>query len=1192
MDYNSSSEDNSSTDCSTDSSDDDKLESIQVCGSRLEIPQGLCEQKDVLQELLSLETWNSLSEVNKQHLRTFLPTFPENNDHERNVTLQRLLDGEVFRFTSPLTDFHEHLKAGHYRPDIAKIKYMIRKAERKEAKCRFRRYRNHLKEEVLESHNKLLNTINNLPPGVEPQLERQNAPIFISSIAYRTKRRYFQELAAIRAKVDESGFSSDENYPEGPPAPLSRKQKRHLNSIKSSSNFERVFVSTMATKPNVLDLESKITPYRNPFFITDDSYKVMLINHKRRKLEQSDSSDLNTKGITTSDIIQRTKLTYIKKLNNNPSVCVASKQSVDNKVVNRKRLKKDNSYQSPEFGNNKIHQPFFLPTSNSEGESDSDSIDTVLSNNLMKNKNRNRIKSGNKHSLSGKIIRETKTDSNNSFNEVQNRRDKMSSPIEPNNVIKSPSFTHFNKITPATLSDLDGIDMMNLPIDLDDSNIDILDLNNKPELMQETHANFLSLIRDIICSTNEHRMNMTSLEERLRLWQENPISPLNDWYSLTDNWVTSLQSAINFLSGNFPDQPEDFVPYIEYKPQLEMYQWIGAGRDSDSLLSPLCQYWLNHRNEMNVQQVEKKEENEIDIIDRSQTPPPPRCPTTWSVRKAEPEEIKAFREQERQRYDNPHKAFTYRCNGYESVVGPLKGIYNPSVSNTKARGHTMLSADRPNFVTILSLVRDATARLPNGEGTRADICELLKSSQYISSTAPDNVLQSVVSGALDRMHTQFDPCVKYDPKRKIWIYLHRNRTEEDFERLHQQYQGMSKTMKKNNKSKSQNKNKPKAEKTKNNVKLEGNQNQANDKSKNIPKVKANNSPQLQQNSASQDVNRPTTSKQATSILLTSNQPQPKVDIVNAVDNVQLLQQQQQQQIIAKRTVNKPLIKPVLTTEEKDLTEALQVIQSRMTKTVPNIKGKSLVKIISPTQGKSLIIPTAAQINKNVDAKTGAKISHAITQQLIQTLANQQKQVNSKQSPQTIKIEIPEKTDPTKVQNKLTQAMQQQILHTISSQQLHNIKNVTLLRNVCTSRQSPILQTQNTSQAQTITLPQGVDGSVSQASVITVQKSGEQNLQTSGTPIRLQQTLTTSQQQLLQNLKQKVIPMQNAVITPQVILKQKPTGIQQGQKQIQTISGTSLLGQPRLATGKYKTIVFSPLIHNINKLIIRYSSRLR
>lgn len=93
-------------------------------------------------------------------------------------------------------------------------------------------------------------------------------------------------------------------------------------------------------------------------------------------------------------------------------------------------------------------------------------------------------------------------------------------------------------------------------------------------------------------------------------------------------------------------------------------------------------------------------------------------------------------------------------------MGPLKGIYYPAPANSKARGHTMLNADRPNFVTILSLVRDATARLPNGEGTRGDICELLKSSQYISSNAPDNILQSVVSGALDRMHTQWDPCVK------------------------------------------------------------------------------------------------------------------------------------------------------------------------------------------------------------------------------------------------------------------------------------------------------------------------------------------------------------------------------------------------------------------------------------------------
>lgn len=88
----------------------------------------------------------------------------------------------------------------------------------------------------------------------------------------------------------------------------------------------------------------------------------------------------------------------------------------------------------------------------------------------------------------------------------------------------------YGEITPIKMEDLETIDIMNTPIELDNSEIDIMELSIKPELMQETHANFFSLIRDVICSTNEHRMNMYTLKERLKAWQENPISPLNDWY--------------------------------------------------------------------------------------------------------------------------------------------------------------------------------------------------------------------------------------------------------------------------------------------------------------------------------------------------------------------------------------------------------------------------------------------------------------------------------------------------------------------------------------------------------------------------------------------------------------------------------------------------------------------------------------
>lgn len=106
-------------------------------------------------------------------------------------------------------------------------------------------------------------------------------------------------------------------------------------------------------------------------------------------------------------------------------------------------------------------------------------------------------------------------------------------------------------------------------------------------------------------------------------------------------------------------------------------------------MTPLAQYWLEHRNDIKpslavkqqvLQQEQQpsqhqqqppplpqqqpqppqQEEIDVEVVDRSQTPPPPRCPTTWTVRKADPEEIRLFREQERKRYDNPHKAFTYR----------------------------------------------------------------------------------------------------------------------------------------------------------------------------------------------------------------------------------------------------------------------------------------------------------------------------------------------------------------------------------------------------------------------------------------------------------------------------------------------------------------------------------------------------
>ena len=41
-------------------------------------------------------------------------------------------------------------------------------------------------------------------------------------------------------------------------------------------------------------------------------------------------------------------------------------------------------------------------------------------------------------------------------------------------------------------------------------------------------------------------------------------------------------------------------------------------------------------------------------------------------------------------------------------------------------------------------------------------------------------MTSAVSGALDRLQGEADPCCKYDTSKKTWQYLHLGRASEDF----------------------------------------------------------------------------------------------------------------------------------------------------------------------------------------------------------------------------------------------------------------------------------------------------------------------------------------------------------------------------------------------------------------------------
>lgn len=70
--------------------------------------------------------------------------------------------------------------------------------------------------DILVSRQKLLENAFSQPPGSLVKMERihQAPPPRVSQVELRARRRYFQELGAVRQEVGESEHSSeDDNYP-------------------------------------------------------------------------------------------------------------------------------------------------------------------------------------------------------------------------------------------------------------------------------------------------------------------------------------------------------------------------------------------------------------------------------------------------------------------------------------------------------------------------------------------------------------------------------------------------------------------------------------------------------------------------------------------------------------------------------------------------------------------------------------------------------------------------------------------------------------------------------------------------------------------------------------------------------------------------------------------------------------------
>lgn len=312
---------------------------------------------------------------------------------------------------------------------------------------------------------------------------------------------------------------------------------------------------------------------------------------------------------------------------------------------------------------------------------------------------------------------------------------------------------------------------------------------------------------DVNGSLSSHEMRIPSLavQEIVNRVKSNPGDPcILETQEPLQDLVRGVLKI--FSSKTAPLGAKGWKPLVVYEKSTKSWSWVGPVHHTSSdheameeVTSPEA-WGLNHK--MLVKLVDsfanwlKNGQETLQQI--GSLPAPPSSLTQYNFDEKErfrdlraqkslititpsSEEVRAyFRKEEVLRYSIPDRAFSYTAiDGKKSIVAPLRRCGGKPTS--KARDHFMLKRDRPPHVTILCLVRDAAARLPGSIGTRADVCTLIRDSQYIVEDVSDTQVNQVVSGALDRLHYERDPCVQFDTDRKLWVYLHREREEEDFE---------------------------------------------------------------------------------------------------------------------------------------------------------------------------------------------------------------------------------------------------------------------------------------------------------------------------------------------------------------------------------------------------------------------------
>jgi len=92
--------------------------------------------------------------------------------------------------------------------------------------------------------------------------------------------------------------------------------------------------------------------------------------------------------------------------------------------------------------------------------------------------------------------------------------------------------------------------------------------------------------------------------------------------------------------------------------------------------------------------------------------------------------VAQYHKQEDIRYNNPLEPFEYQLGNKTYTVAPI--IRNRKQLKAIPSTYPLLVNNRPPQASLLAIVRDAAARLPDNVGTRSDVALLMLDSAYIA----------------------------------------------------------------------------------------------------------------------------------------------------------------------------------------------------------------------------------------------------------------------------------------------------------------------------------------------------------------------------------------------------------------------------------------------------------------------------